>query len=37
MTERDFADLGVSGDRVTREVSKGFWRDWSAACRLRAA
>lgn len=30
MSERDCADLGVSGDRVTWEVSKGFWRDWSA-------
>jgi len=29
MSERDFADLGLSRDRVACEVDRGFWRDWS--------
>jgi uncharacterized protein YjiS (DUF1127 family) len=27
MCEHDLADLGVSRDRLQREVSGGFWRD----------
>jgi hypothetical protein len=28
MSEGDFADLGVSRDRVAWEIDKWFWRDW---------
>jgi uncharacterized protein YjiS (DUF1127 family) len=29
MSEHDFADLGISRDRVAWEIDKRFWRDWS--------
>jgi hypothetical protein len=29
MSGRDFADLGVSRDRVRWKIDKWFWRDWS--------